>query len=379
MGTLIELAWALETFAGVDPQEGITIAIQDVLSDLEAALAPSIWGVGLTVFGVLLFAAHLNFTCAALRSRLERMTLNTWIPALYPTTPQRTVETLEEAERQLQENVEAARDVAEFAEQVDDELEEFDEKIHRANDVLEGFANVMERADSASERFSAAMDGISETHEKVGALMEKADERADRLQSMIGLLSEENKELEERLRQLKKIEDDRREREQEMREKLSSTMEAAEKAYDSLSARNEDVLTELKTPLIQELENVRGQFEAVEETMHDRLGELKRSLDRLENPVESSTKKIERIADTFSEEVERLVRDVQDEFKRQNDALSGRQEEFSRLNDNLGHLVSNQNDLIEAVDSLNGRPRKRSFARRMWQRMKRLLEKMGLL
>jgi len=353
LGTLIGLSAALAEFSTA-PTDGVAEVLQRVLLELKTALAPSIWGVGLTIAGVGAFSLYESQVCAPLKSMLEWLTLRVWVPELYPTSAQKTEKRLERAEEQLEDNLRLASDVAELAHNIDDELSDFDKRLIKAGEVLNGFTEAMDKAEGASARLESALVQIGSSQETVKELTETSIERSEEIQNLMSTLSSQNERISSQLERLEQNEAERTEKDEELRSQLKGVANATESALESLRDRNESIIDALAEPLNRQLKEIGKELSNVDETMYGRLTELKKSLDRVETPVSASADKIENIATTFAKAVERSMREVKGEFKRQNEELSGRHEELQKLNDNLGLIADNQKELVRSVRTSTG-------------------------
>jgi len=349
LGTLYGLADALATLSADDLLNFQPSIVRDLLGRLETALAPSIWGVGSTVLGVWIYGAYLNSVCHPVQQSLERATLDHWVPALYPTRSQHAKETLEQAREQLRDNVEAAERVAKFAERVDDDLQDFDKRIGSAKGFLEEFGTSVNRLTETTDSVQGAMSEVKGYQEKLLATYERIDERQQTLTAMLKTLENRNQIVEERLDDLESLEQEWREHLDETRAQLQQVGKAAREALESIEGRNDAIVEVLREPVIEELNGVAEKLSYLDESLHGGLQEVEQSLNRLESPVSASAERIERIANTFSDNLHNAVTGVRDEFQRQNDVQSERKDELARLNDNLERLIEQQESIKSAL------------------------------
>lgn len=355
LGTLYGLADALATLSAdsllnFDPE-----VVEDLLGRLETALAPSIWGVFFTVFGVFVYGYYLNAVCRPVQQALERATLDHWVPALYPTRNQQAKETLEQAREQLRDNVEAAERVAQFAERVDEDLQDFDDRISSAKNFLEQFGASVQRLGETTDSVESAMSEVETYQEELQKAYDKVAGGQETLVRLLQNLEERDERVGERLDGLEALEREWRDHLSETRAQIQQVTNSAQNTLESIEGRNEAVVEVLREPIVEELNAVAEKLDYLDESMHGGLQQVEQSLNRLESPVASSADRIERIANTFSDNLHNVVTGVRDEFRRQNDVQNERKDELARLNDNLEELIDQQQSIQKVIQEKDSR------------------------
>ena len=71
------------------------------------------------------------------------------------------LETLEEANRQAHENLEAAQRVADFADRIEGDLQNFQPNVEEANKSLKSFRVDLDQLSKVSGQFSASLSGLT--------------------------------------------------------------------------------------------------------------------------------------------------------------------------------------------------------------------------
>lgn len=349
LGTLYGLAVALGTLTAGNLANFEPSVVDRLLRRLKTALAPSIWGVFLTVIGVLTYSYYINAVCRPIKSKLEHSTLEKWVPALYPTESQQAKETLEEAQQQLQENVESAQRVARFAERVDEDLQDFDERIRSAGALLERVEGSLEGLAETSDNFQEAMSNVEDFQEQLTGTFEQIESRQESLASLLEGLRERDDSFRERLSEIEELHQAWQNHLSETQDRLQEVTEATQNALAGLEGQSEELIEEVTEPVAEKLEGVSVRLSELDESTHRGLQNVESSLNRLQNPLEGSAERIERIAETFSDNLQSSVSGVREEFHRQNDVRSNRTDELARLNENLESLIEKQEAVHDAI------------------------------
>lgn len=349
LGTLYGLAVALGTLSANNLLNFKPSVVRTLLGRLKTALAPSIWGVFLTVIGVFIYSYYVNAVCRPIKTKLEQATFEKWVPALYPTESQQAKETLEEAQQQLQENIESAERVAQFAERVDEDLQDFDERIKSAGNLLGRVEGSLEGLANTSENFQEAMSSVEDFQEQLTGTFEQIESRQESLTTLLEELRARDESFRERLSDIEELQQAWQNHLSETQDQLQQVTEATRDALAGLEGRSEEIVEEVTEPVAEELEGVSGRLSELDESTRRGLQNVENSLNRLQNPLEGSAERIERIADTFSDSLQSSVSGVREEFHRQNDARSDRTEELARLNENLESLIEKQEAVHDAI------------------------------
>lgn len=123
-GTLIGLSDSLAELSPVlnfqDAQKNMDIAtsLAGLLIHLKSAFAPSLWGILLTMAGLAIYVHFVSTRCNPLQAKLEHLTLNEWVPRLYPSVSYQLVQALTDNTNRFVQHVEDAAAVAGFAREV---------------------------------------------------------------------------------------------------------------------------------------------------------------------------------------------------------------------------------------------------------------------
>jgi hypothetical protein len=364
LGTLFGLAKSLANLSHllkINDQisnEKLVPAMQSLLTSLETAFAPSIWGVGLTIIGVLIFGFYLSLICAPLKATLDSLTLTVWVPKLLPTVSQKQLDALQRSEKQLREHHVIAGRVVDFARDLDHEVGKLGRTIIHAESSLDEMTVLTKDISEFSKDFSDSVIKLTNFQEDLTTLYNQIQEKSDFFQNYVqNTITESDKNHKEMLQVL-----------QNQNEQLRGIMESLdvyEKAYaeerKKIDSRSEQVLSSAQS-LFQEM----GQKnrELIEElgkplnvTLAKNLGEIKRGLNV---DMSSIADKMGNSIDTIINRTDKIVKELREEFNTRNAVnsqilqsqtqfLTSLQEQ-SRLFQLLNSTIAN---LASKVESLN--------------------------
>jgi hypothetical protein len=372
LGTLFGLA---DTLASLDAllrgsgkldNEILGQSLQHLLGTLKSAFAPSIWGVSLTVVGVLLLAVYIRAIALPLVGLLERLTLTVWVPQLIPTKSQRLLATLQITEQQMQRSFAAAQRVAEFAEGIQEKTGKFGQTLDGAAVTLAHMTNASRNLDTFSQNFIEGVKILApfqqdlrnlyqqvanesrQFHESVqSSIAESRDFRTD-IQRQ---LTHQHEQLTQMLGGLKSYEAAYITNRHGIDQKLGLVLVEAQKAFESLSHRNEEIAASLDVGLGKPLrDNLAQNLGAIQIELQKRLAEVTESLSvelgrlndkmgRLDQPLNNAAKNVEETFANFNEKTMKFLQNSQREFEKQNDLNQRQLNRLESLSENVPRLL----------------------------------------
>jgi methyl-accepting chemotaxis protein len=372
LGTLFGLADTLASLDGLLrgsaklDNEVLGQSLQHLLGTLKSAFAPSIWGVSLTVVGVLLLALDIRVIALPLVGLLERLTLTVWVPQLIPTKSQRLLATLQITEQQMQRSFAAAQRVAEFAEGIQEKTGKFGQTLDAAGATLGQMTKASRNLDTFSENFIEGVkilapfqqdlrnlyqqvaDESKLFHQSVqSSIVESRDFRTD-IQRQ---LTHQHEQLTQMLGGLKSYEAAYITNRQGIDQKLGLVLIEAQNAFESLSHRNEEIAASLDVGLGKPLrDNLAQNLGAIQVELQKRLAEVTESLsvelgrlnDRMGRLDEPLNKTAERVGNTFAnfdESNRKFLEKAQLEFEKQNDTNRKQLDRLESLSQNVPRLL----------------------------------------
>ena len=349
--SLAQLAPALDEALktpGSGGRSPIVEALKVLLTNLKSAFAPSICGVGLTIVGVIIFSVYLRVGCAPAKTTLDSLTLTTWVPQLMPTAPQRLLQLSEE---RVRDSFKAAHEVAEFAKSIKKEAGEFSGNLESANKVLTGLDGSASQIDGFANKFAEGVGKLTSFQEEIRSLYKQMQNESKAFQKNVkesisgseefhkrvqDILSDQNRELEKVLKALNTYEKAYVEERGQIDAKMKGVLDAAKKAFGGIDAKNQELVKKIGEPLVKKL----GEME---ETMLAGLAGIRQQLAAFDKPMTRAAEKIEGSFEVFDRRTDTLLKELQQEFQKQNEESKTQTENVSKLSE----------EIVKALDSLS--------------------------
>lgn len=372
LGTLFGLA---DSMASLDSllhgtsqlnNDTLSQGLQGLLGTLRGAFAPSIWGVSLTVLGVLLFAFYMRVAALPLSGLLERMTLTVWVPQLVPTPSQKLRERLQLSRDQMERSVDAAKQVTEFAEDIQSKTGTLRETLGLTTDAFKQMTEVAERLDSSSRHFETGVMALVPFQDDLRTLYQQMKDESRAFQESVqrniagsedfqqriqGQLNSQHQELVRVLSALQSYETAYLKSREGIDENLLAVSKKAEHAFESLSRRNEEITQALDTALGKPLrEDLTQRLGGVEAALHTGLGEMKGTLEvqlvslgeklgRLDVPLNTVALKFDETFSNFEQSTREWLAKQQLEFAKQNDTGQQQLQRLESLSEQVPKLL----------------------------------------
>ncbi len=377
-----------------------------MLSKLSGAFAPSIWGVGLTIFSVGLFIS-LQKRSQILCLLLERETLGNWGLYLLPTTSQHLYKQLQRNEEQLQINLKSAHEVEKFAKTIEKDAEglanevaetrlkfkdlrqasenliKFSEKFGESlvnfptlqTDLHKINQQVLEDSTIVRENFARSLADSEKIHQQNNTLLILLSEHLNQQNnSFNGHLEQQNRSLNEHfekqslannmqyilqgkelnsiLASLKLYEASYLETRKSIDETLLKTLFAVEEAHQKLGQHNESVIKGLVesvgNPLREELTQILIEVPSI-------LGEVSTKLGQTHIPLDLAAERMSAITEKFDNRTEDLVGGLQREFASQNLQDKKYLEDLKTIKENISSLNSNLQIFTQRLENFSKR------------------------
>lgn len=384
LGTLFGLA---DTLASLDAllhgsarlnNDVLGQSLQRLLGTLKSAFAPSIWGVSLTVVGVLLLALYFRVVALPLAGLLERLTLTVWVPQLIPTKSQRLLATLQITEQQVQKSFVAAQQVAKFAEGIQEKTGRFGETLDNAATTLHRMTKVSGHLDDFSRNFIEGVKILAPFQQDLRSLYEQVADESKAFHASVqssiveskGFRTDMQQQLNSQHEQVTKMLGGLRSYEaayidnrQGIDEKLGLVLVEARNAFESLSHRNEEIASSLDVglgkPLRESLAQNLGDIEkemqtnlaAVAESLQVQLGVLNERMGRLDEPLNKTAIKVGDTFANFDESTRGFLEKLQREFAQQNETNKKQLDRLESLSENIPRLLQT---LSESSNDFSG-------------------------
>jgi hypothetical protein len=385
LGTLFGLA---DTMASLDSLlrgtaqlNNVTLgqSLQRLLGTLKGAFAPSIWGVSLTVLGVLLFSFYLRLVALPLGGLLERITLTIWIPQLVPTPSQKLKERLQLSREQMERSVQATKEVTKFADDIQSKTGSLRDTLGLTDKAFKQMSQVADSLGTFSKHFEEGVKGLVGFQDDLRALYQQMKDESrvfqesvqrniagseDFQQRIQGQLTSQHEELGRVLGALDMYETAYLESRRGIDSKLAEVLEKATSAFESLGHRNEEISHGLDNALGRPLrESLTQNLTAVETALDTRLGEVESTLQvqlaslgerlrALDVPLNNAATKFSDTFSNFNEATDEWRKRLHREFIVQNEASQQQLQKLEVLNEQipglLEQLTSSSNNFSES-------------------------------
>jgi methyl-accepting chemotaxis protein len=367
LGTLFGLA---DTMASLDSllhgttltNDTLSQGLRSLLGTLRGAFAPSIWGVFLTVVGVLLFAFYLRAVALPLAGLLERTTLTVWIPQLVPTPSQRTRERLQLSEQQMERVIEASGQVDKYSTEIQSKTGSLVETLGLTTDAFKQMSAVAVRLDTFSQRFEKSVGALGSFQDDLRQLYKQMADESRAFQESVqqnitgseefqqriqAQLTSQHTELIQFLSALRGYESAYVKSREGIDNKLADTLDKAEKAFASLSRRNEEITQSLddvlgkplRENLARDLGAVGSHLDGLTSALEVHSKDMGQVLGRLDKPFNEATRSITDTFSNFDEKVRVWLETIQREFEKQNGINQRQLQRLETLSDQIPKLL----------------------------------------
>lgn len=388
LGTLFGLADTMSSLdallRGTSQLNNTTLSqsLQSLLGTLKSAFAPSIWGVSLTVLGVLLYALYMRAIILPLSGVLERTTLTIWIPQLMPTASQRLQERVRLSRQEMDRAMAAQKEVTEFAEEIRSKTGSLRETLGLTDDAFKQMAEVADRLGSFSSQFAEGVKGLTSFQSELRALYQQMTDESRAFQQSVQLNIASSEEFQKQiqaqlnshheqtaslLKALQSYESAYIENRGRIDQGLTGVLEKAQGAYESLGRRNEEMTQALdealgkplRETLGRDMEGVQKHLAQVSETLEFQLTTLGQKLGQLDQPLNSAAKNFSETFSNFDESTRDWLTRLQLEFAKQNDTNQKQLARLEALTQQIPQLGEQIVTFGHGVDAFSEEIRKR--------------------
>ena len=329
LGTLIGLA---DSLAGLSPVLGkgmtdrtsadLASGLSVLFKHLKTAFAPSILGVATTVLGVLFYSFYLHIGCTPLRNLLQELTLSVWVPRLYLTRSQRWLGTLKFGEEQIQKNIVAINNVIEMQKTIRPDVEELTDKLRHSNVTLGKMNESAAELHNFTNSFTEGVTKLSSFQEHLQTLYQKMIENSEGFQARVQQSIEnsqafqneanlafdrQNTQLEVSYRQLKAYEDSYIKEREQIDAGIQKVLEAAQKAYENMATRNEEVLQAIGGPLTEKLKEI-------ETSINYNLDDISKRFNSFDVPLKGAAEKVAMSVVNFDQRTTAVTNELKSQF-----------------------------------------------------------------
>jgi len=360
LGTLFGLAHSLSELLPLmsdGNQLTNTAAAQglvNLLNRLRGAFAPSIWGVSLTILGVLLFSFY-SKSSQLLIVELERLTLTVWVPRLYPNPFQQQLTTLIQTEDLIRQNRAHIETVASFASHIREDVEGFGTEIKKAKTNLVNLNQSSSQINNFATSFAESVGKLAPFQEELGQLYTRMMQDSKVFQEGVtqslfdttevqrqarDTVIQQSEQLNQVIGRLRSYENAFVDSHQEMDKVLKAVMEDARKAYQDIGKRNEEIVAAIGSSLSVPLrEDLAEKLTTLNDILTTKLTSIINSFGTFETPIKNSAQRFEQIVGTIDSRATELMARLQHEYQKQNEANAEQLQKLANLNQQLVSFI----------------------------------------
>ncbi len=187
LGTLLGLAISIGSFSGegfvLNAESNKTASeLSKLFANLRGAFAPSMWGVFTTIIFVTIYTVGIQELCInKLTKQLTTVTINKWLPALYPTDFQKG----EISMAKLNDAVKNANETAQTHVQFGDKAKELLDNLSSTNEAIKALHNIATVLDKSSVRYESGSVKLEDMSETLTGISKELEQNNDLFKTYI--------------------------------------------------------------------------------------------------------------------------------------------------------------------------------------------------
>ena len=187
LGTLIGLGESLSLFDDTSSKMTDLVRMQ-----LPEAFKPSIAGVVCTILGMISYSRLVHNYFTPLKTSLENLTLNVWLPKLYPIFTERLIDKLEDNAKRIEDQFASAAKVADFARNIENETSLFHKNINLGSELIGRIEPAVNEVDNSAKTLKQFADKLNKFSENFVKGMDTFKGYEEKLASKYENLSNSN-------------------------------------------------------------------------------------------------------------------------------------------------------------------------------------------
>jgi hypothetical protein len=362
LGTLFGLAHSLAELSPAIPNVGQIVdraeqakGLSNLLNQLRGAFAPSIWGVGLTIVGVLLFSYYLHL-CQLVKDELEFFTLSAWVPALYPSPLQQQLSALVDSQELIHKNRESFEKVAVFAANIKTEIQGVVVEIESSRTTLRALNESSSKINDFADKFNEGVKTLTLFQKDLVLLYKTMLDDSKVFQEGVkqslsntteiqrqasATLTEQNTQLREVVQSLHSYEGAYGESRKQLDASLKTVLEDVRNAYQDIGERNKEISVaineSLSVPLRTELASKLDQMQT---TLTDKLSGILNQFGAFDTPITNAAQDFKLAVQAVNTQMNEVLARLQHEYVKQNEANSDQLKKLEGLNTQLAEFLA---------------------------------------
>lgn len=303
LGTLVGLAISIASFNGdgfvINAEARNTAAeLSKLFSNLKGAFAPSMWGVAATIFFVIYYTIFVQERCVnRLTEKLTTVTINKWLPELYPTDFQKGEISMAKLNDAVQNANKSIDNQVKFV----DKTEEMFQNLTETNETIKELKNVSEALRTSTEAYQNSAVKVAELKDVLFNFAEQNKNDGEWFKTYIV----------QQINSIKEVQASCLADTEEIRKALFESTEKNIQATDGLQGMQSNVIAAVGDPLQDKLQ-------AMSDRLEKNLGDFSNSMNAISDAVGRITNPLEKTA----QDIQNIIRRAVDEIDKKNKLLA---------------------------------------------------------
>ena len=303
LGTLLGLAISIGSFSGegfvLNAEANKTASeLSKLFGNLRGAFAPSMWGVTATIVFVFLYTVLVQEACInKLTEQLTTVTINKWLPALYPTDFQKGEISMVKLNNAVQTANESLANHNSFV----NKTHEMFGNLVETNETIKELKNVSTVLKESSVSYLAGSEKLAEMKEILTEVSEKLQSDNEWFKTYVNA----------QITSIKTVQDSCLQVNEEVHKCLELSTEKNIKATNGLQNMQNEILEAVGKPLQEQLDSMAVKLSGDLEGIAHSVNGVSTAVNRISNPLESS-----------AEQIQQMFRRAVDEIDKKNQLLA---------------------------------------------------------
>lgn len=303
LGTLLGLAISIGSFSGegfvLNAEANKTASeLSKLFGNLRGAFAPSMWGVAATIVFVWFYTVFVQELCInKLTERLTTVTINKWLPALYPTDFQKGEISMVKLNNAVQTANESLANHNSFV----NKTHEMFGNLVETNETIKELKNISVALRESSENYQAGSEKLAAMKDILNEVSEKLHSDNEWFKTYIN----------SQIASIKNVQDSCLKVNEEVHKCLEASAEKNIQATNGLQNMQNEIINAVGNPLQEQLNDIASKLSGNLEEVTKSVNGVSTAVNRISNPLESS-----------AEQIQQMFRRAVDEIDKKNQLLA---------------------------------------------------------
>jgi len=315
--------------SGGDSLEARTRILAGLVGGLGQAFQPSLWGVGVTAFGIVVMSLRTRLVATALQQQLESATLTVWVPAFLPNAPQQLDRILQRIAQQVETSGTTVKEVDGLTTRLQErskewlgivevataQMKQMGETAQQFEAATTQFTAGVTRFDDGQEAFTQTFRNFSTENAAMRTWLQEESQRATQAQAaVLQSITEQRETLTAAFQSLKLYEEEYISQRSAIEEAVRENLAATTHVLETSEAQATRIVTELAEPLKSELS---ARLDTLTTTSHAALANITHELQQLGRPLSEAAKELDNVLHQMERQFATSNKRMADEFRKQ--------------------------------------------------------------